>query len=231
MSKANYENMQCIDKPIAGLSSEETNTDLPFFTSATATFNPKPYLPLSSVSINRGKAVSETVKKAEIPLNASLQKLLDVTPDDPDAVFIRYPNTILPNPDEYPDGLTYLAFIQNPEWFLVPDDFETTDGPKGSRVTYPNILEPPRGWFGDVKKDKDGGKATEGAQPFDHAFLRCTFCRRGYQGVNAKSMWRRHVLEKHKIPMSNRREGPNGTVESNRGSRSSNSECKHDYRL
>ena len=52
--------------------------------------------------------------------------------------------------------------------------------------------------------------------------LRCTLCRRYYSGVNAKSMWRRHVYEKHKIAMSNRRE--TGERAGGRGARSSNSE-------
>ncbi|KAJ7879871.1 hypothetical protein B0H13DRAFT_1630555, partial [Mycena leptocephala] len=28
---------------------------------------------------------------------------------------------------------------------------------------------------------------------------RCTFCAKVYTGVNAKSMWRRHVLAKHRV--------------------------------
>ncbi|KAF8591901.1 hypothetical protein K439DRAFT_1626415, partial [Ramaria rubella] len=31
----------------------------------------------------------------------------------------------------------------------------------------------------------------------EKTILRCTFCRREYHGPNAKSMWRRHVYDKH----------------------------------
>lgn len=220
MSKAEAESTPCGDENMDNQSPENTMAELPFFTSSTTTFNPKPYLPLASSSINRGKAVTDTVKKPEPPVNAAQQKPLDVVPEDPDAVFIRYPNPVLPNPEDYPDGLTYIAFVRNDNWFLDADDFETTDGAKSNRAAYPNALEPPRGWFGDIKKEGKGG---DRFQSQDHAFLRCTFCRRGYQGVNAKSMWRRHVLEKHKIPMSNRREGPGGSGEGGRIGRSSNS--------
>ena len=61
-----------------------------------------------------------------------------------------------------------------------------------------SLLEP-------KKKDlKERGSESwpEGEEPR----LRCTFCRRTYAGINAKSMWRRHVFEKHKVPMSNRRD-------------------------
>ena len=67
-------------------------------------------------------------------------------------------------------------------------------------VKYPTQLEPPRGWCPSKKKEGKDAWA-EGEEPR----LRCTFCRRTYAGVNAKSMWRRHVFEKHKIAMSNRR--------------------------
>lgn len=44
----------------------------------------------------------------------------------------------------------------------------------------------------------------------EKTILRCTFCRREYHGPNAKSMWRRHVFDKHKVAMKNRREGSAG---------------------
>ncbi|KAJ7806196.1 hypothetical protein B0H14DRAFT_2382020 [Mycena olivaceomarginata] len=34
------------------------------------------------------------------------------------------------------------------------------------------------------------------------------FCPKAYAGVNAKSMWRRHVLDKHRIRLAKRRCGP-----------------------
>jgi hypothetical protein len=73
-----------------------------------------------------------------------------------------------------------------------------------------------------VKKGNKG-VGTDSASDEDTPKLRCTFCRRKYAGVNAKSMWRRHVLEKHKIPMANRRDGPH---DGGRTGRSSNSMCR-----
>ena len=137
---------------------------------------------------------------------------LDPVPGDLDAVFIRPPFTDFPGAAAGKSTLTYNLMAANPDWFLNVEDFI---GPNA--LAYPTQLEPPRGWLPAKKKDaKDGWK--EGEEPR----LRCTLCRRQYSGVNAKSMWRRHVYEKHKIAMANRRE----TVDrpGGRGSRSSNSE-------
>ncbi|KAI0778499.1 hypothetical protein BD413DRAFT_440515, partial [Trametes elegans] len=121
---------------------------------------------------------------------------LDPAPGDNGTEFIHPPFTTFPGADEHKGGLTYNLLAANPEWFLDVNDFV---GPNA--VGYPTQLEPPRGWCPTKKKDvKDGWK--EGEEPR----LRCTFCRRTYAGVNAKSMWRRHVYEKHKVPMANRRE-------------------------
>lgn len=100
----------------------------------------------------------------------------------------------------------------NPEWFLDRSDFvsNTPKNDSKSVVPYPPQLEPPRGWCPAKKKDLKALGADgwpEGEEPR----LRCTFCRRTYAGVNAKSMWRRHVYEKHKIAMANRREGADRT--------------------
>ena len=96
----------------------------------------------------------------------------------------------------------------NPEWFLDATDFISTTPNTDSRdaISYPPQLEPPRGWCPAKKKDLKALGA-EGWPEGEEPRLRCTFCRRTYAGVNAKSMWRRHVYEKHKIAMANRREG------------------------
>jgi hypothetical protein len=109
----------------------------------------------------------------------------------------------------------------NPEWFLDASDFVSTTPNKDSKdvICYPPQLEPPRGWCPAKKKDLRALGA-EGWPEGEEPRLRCTFCRRTYAGVNAKSMWRRHVYEKHKIAMANRREGGERT----RG-RASNSTC------
>lgn len=92
-----------------------------------------------------------------------------------------------------------MALDQHKEWFLDPDDFLTTqDQTNPDKIRYPSQLEPPRGW---QKKEMQ-----EGWPEGDAPRLRCTFCRRTYAGVNAKSMWRRHVFEKHNIAMASRRD-------------------------
>lgn len=126
---------------------------------------------------------------------------MDPTPDDDDAVFIRPPFNDFPDAHKHREGLTYAVMAANPSWFLDPADYQTVNGGNPTAVKYPTQLEPPRGWCPSSKKKDAKEVWAEGEEPR----LRCTFCRRTYAGVNAKSMWRRHVFEKHKIAMSNRR--------------------------
>ena len=97
---------------------------------------------------------------------------------------------------------------ENPEWFLDPSDYLTVsddeEDHRQKRIPYPVILEPPRGWC-PISKKESKSKDFDRLK-IEEPRLRCTFCRRQYAGVNAKSMWRRHVYEKHKIAMSNRRD-------------------------
>jgi hypothetical protein len=104
--------------------------------------------------------------------------------------------------------------LHTPSWrttktgFLDPQDFVSPGNSNPNAIPYPAQLEPPRGWCPAKKKDlkeRGGEPWPEGQEPR----LRCTFCRRTYAGVNAKSMWRRHVYEKHKIAMANRRDTAN----------------------
>ncbi|KZV75521.1 hypothetical protein PENSPDRAFT_571360 [Peniophora sp. CONT] len=130
---------------------------------------------------------------------------MDPTLQDPGVVFIHPPFQDFPDAHRHPGGLTYALMASNPEWFLDADDFISSVQSNPNAITYPAQLEPPRGWCPAKKKDlKERGMETwpEGEEPR----LRCTFCRRTYAGVNAKSMWRRHVFEKHKIAMANRRD-------------------------
>ncbi|EIW86620.1 hypothetical protein CONPUDRAFT_115144 [Coniophora puteana RWD-64-598 SS2] len=141
---------------------------------------------------------------------------MDPSSSDPNVIFIRPPFSNFPDAHLYPEGLTYSLMAANPEWFLDQSDFVSAVSINPNAVPYPTQLEPPRGWCPAKKKDlkalgPDGWP--EGEEPR----LRCTFCRRTYAGVNAKSMWRRHVYEKHKIAMSNRRDG-NDRTRSGRGS-------------
>lgn len=145
----------------------------------------------------------------------------DPQPTDPGAVFIHPPFNNFPDVHKYKDGLTYNLMADNPEWFLDPTDYITTGtGSKPDAIRYPSQLEPPRGWCPAKKKELKEGWP-EGEEPR----LRCTFCRRTYAGVNAKSMWRRHVYEKHKIAMANRRDN------NERKGRGSNKENKDEEEM
>ena len=190
--------------------------DLAFFTPAADTFNPKPYAHASSASsiLNSSK---HPPPRNHISATQHIP-LMDPSPSDPNTVFIHPPFIAFPDAHLYPEGLSYSLMAANPEWFLDPNDFVSSVSANPSAIPYPPQLEPPRGWCPAKKKDlkalgPDGWP--EGAEPR----LRCTFCRRTYAGVNAKSMWRRHVYEKHKIAMSNRRDG-NDRIRSGRGSNS-----------
>jgi hypothetical protein len=99
----------------------------------------------------------------------------------------------------FKSSLKWKDFMENPNWFLDPVDFTGPDA-----HPYPVELEPPRGW--GPPKVKRGHAVSDIDKERDENRLRCTFCRRTYGGVNAKSMWRRHVLDKHHVAMRNRRE-------------------------
>lgn len=182
------------------------------FTSGSVTFNPLPYQVPQSAK-NNDKSVHRPGREAD----RSPPKPLDPSFDDGTAVFIHPPFKEFPNAHLYPDGLTFSALVENLEWFLDPEDFRKEGDSNSNGIAYPQALEPPRGWCPTRKRDMKGKEANSNAQ---EPQLRCTFCRRCYAGVNAKSMWRRHVLEKHKVPMSNRRD----TNEGGRGSRTLTSE-------
>lgn len=193
--------------------------DMSFFTPSSVGFKPRPYYPQNTSLVRSSSSSGTTIISRNVDNLVVPPKPHDPEPDDPVVVFIRPPFDNFPNAHRYPEGLTYNVLAENPEWFLDPKDFKTEDDTNPDAMAYPQFLEPPRGWCPTKKKDvkqKSGDAWTDDDAPK----LRCTFCRRKYAGVNAKSMWRRHVLEKHKIPMSNRRDGP---AESSRTRRSSNS--------
>jgi len=179
--------------------------DLSFFTPASTSFNPKPYVP--NVSSSHPSKLPPPVRSHSSTSVAQPIPIMDPSPSDPDphVVFIHPPFVDFPNSHLYPEGLSYSLMAAQPEWFLDQSDFISSVSTNPSAIPYPPQLEPPRGWCPAKKKDlkalgPDGWP--EGEEPR----LRCTFCRRTYAGVNAKSMWRRHVYEKHKIAMSNRRD-------------------------
>ncbi|KAI0286981.1 hypothetical protein BGY98DRAFT_24748 [Russula aff. rugulosa BPL654] len=171
-----------------------------FFTSSAASFHPRPYQP--------NVPAAPPPKPPPPARNNSLTHPLppmDPTPGEPNTVFIHPPFFDFQVSHLYPDGLTYTVMAINPNWFLDPADFISMHTSNPNAIPYPPQLEPPRGWCPAKKKDlKERGP--DGWPDGEEPRLRCTFCRRTYAGVNAKSMWRRHVFEKHKIAMSNRRE-------------------------
>ncbi|KAK7694888.1 hypothetical protein QCA50_002076 [Cerrena zonata] len=178
---------------------------------------PQPY-PIQYVPGTRSGTSARQIVRTQ-SLVVPHQPAMDPTPDDPGAIFIHPPYTDFPNAHLYKDGLTYTLMAANPEWFLDPADYITAVDSNPNAVRYPTQLEPPRGWCPTKKREmKDGWP--EGEEPR----LRCTFCRRTYAGVNAKSMWRRHVYEKHRIAMSNRRDNNNTSERRGRGSNKENKE-------
>ncbi|KAG1801520.1 uncharacterized protein HD556DRAFT_1517688 [Suillus plorans] len=197
-----------------------STSDLPFFTPAAASFKPKPYTPNgSSVPVPPPPKLQPSMRTHSASSLVQHMPMMDPSLSDPNIFFIHPPFVAFPNAHLYPEGLSYSLMAANPDWFLDQNDFVNGSSTNPDAIPYPPQLEPPRGWCPAKKKDlkalgPDGWP--EGEEPR----LRCTFCRRTYAGVNAKSMWRRHVYEKHKIAMSNRREGHDRT----RGGRGSGRE-------
>jgi hypothetical protein len=142
---------------------------------------------------------------------------MDPSPSDAYAIFIHPPFTTFPDSHLHPDGLSYAVLAANPDWFLDPHDFISVTSSNPAAIQYPIKLEPPR--KRNLKALGSDG-VTDGGEPR----FRCTFCRKNYAGENAKSMWRRHVVKRHGIVMSNRRDVKKGV---SRGGRRANSE--YDY--
>ena len=175
-------------------------TNQAFFASAASSFSPMPYVPSS-----RPSTLFHSTRNQQRPQDIPPAGM-DPQPTDPNVVFIHPPFKTFPNSHLHSEYLTYALMADNPEWFLDANDFTSENNPNPRAISYPSNLEPPRGWCPAKKRDlKERG--SEGWPEGEEPRLRCTFCRRTYAGVNAKSMWRRHVFEKHKIAMSNRRDG------------------------
>ncbi|THV04841.1 hypothetical protein K435DRAFT_145252 [Dendrothele bispora CBS 962.96] len=184
-------------------------TTASLFTPSASSFNPRPYAPNAN-SISAPPRSRMSLTRARSDPHTLMSVGMDPSVNDPTVTFVHPPFTTFPNSEKHPEGLSYNLMAENPEWFLDANDFVTIDTPvpfpDTRLISYPPHLEPPRGWCPARKKDlKERG--SEGWPEGEEPRLRCTFCRRTYAGVNAKSMWRRHVFEKHKIAMANRREG------------------------
>jgi hypothetical protein len=183
--------------------------DSGIFAPAAISFNPRPYIPSCSSNLNtitsRRPSHASASQRRTLETLQHTHNIMDPHRDDPSVLFIHPPFKDFPGSHLYPDGLTYSLLAEKPDWFLDADDFIALDSDTRTGVPYPSSLEPPRGWCPAKKRDlKERG--SEGWPEGEEPRLRCTFCRRTYAGVNAKSMWRRHVFEKHKIAMANRRD-------------------------
>lgn len=183
-----------------------STSTLEFFAPAAKSFQPLPYSPHALFSASDKNAKPFTTRHPQRSQEPMANPGMDPLASDPDVVFIHPPFLTFPNSHLHKEGLSYQLLANNPEWFLDANDFIRKNSNTPGAIPYPPILEPPRGWCPARKKDlKDRG--SEGWPEGEEPRLRCTFCRRTYAGVNAKSMWRRHVFEKHKIAMANRRDG------------------------
>ncbi|KAJ8521450.1 hypothetical protein ONZ45_g1859 [Pleurotus djamor] len=206
-------------RPLKRRYTQGQELDVEFFTPSASTFQPRPY---SSSRDRNDKLFSSRGIRGLDSLGLH-PKGTDPDPTDPTVVMIHPPFTTFPNAQNHPDGLTYQLLAENAEWFLDPVDFISSEAHHPNGIPYPTTLEPPRGWCPAKKKDLKS-RGADGWPEGEEPRLRCTFCRRTYAGVNARSMWRRHVYEKHKIAMSNRRDGgdkPRGRGSTNKENRSS----------
>lgn len=199
--------------------SETTDLDPPFIMSATPSQtqyeDSQEDLQSKATTTVFPRIVVNTRNNPSFNNNNHATQNMDPLPTEPGVIFIHPPFTEFPNANLHDHHLTYnlMAKPAHNEWFLDANDFLTSDDPTNpDKVRYPSQLEPPRGWCPTRKKDLADGWP-DGEPPR----LRCTFCRRTYAGVNAKSMWRRHVFEKHKIAMASRRDN---TERKGRGSNS-----------
>ncbi|KAJ6544231.1 hypothetical protein B0H19DRAFT_297918 [Mycena capillaripes] len=147
------------------------------FYRADTTFNPSPYLPPQrSLPLYRPTPVA--------PVVPAVFDTPQATAPPFDGMFIHPPFTNLPDGVALTEGMNYSVMHQHPTWFLDIKDYVTLDAMPENAIRYPRDLEPPR-----PRRQKD-------------LLLRCTFCPRTYAGVNAKSMWTRHVREKHRVILS-----------------------------
>ncbi|KAJ7810935.1 hypothetical protein B0H13DRAFT_1496580, partial [Mycena leptocephala] len=130
------------------------------------------------------KPIPYTPNRSATPTKS--HKKVPVQPRVPSQPKIFSPFSVLPlflHKGLYPGGITYRAVAES-SWLLDLEDYlyEGSKNPKA--ISYPRTLEPPPGR--------------------DSARFRCTFCPKAYAGMNAKSMWRRHVLDKHRILLPKR---------------------------
>ncbi|KAJ7050438.1 hypothetical protein C8F01DRAFT_346767 [Mycena amicta] len=144
------------------------------------TFNPSPYLPLR----NGLYPPHPSIAPPPVPTSAIFEKPPTSGGPPFDGMLIHPPFTVLPDSVVLSEPMSYMVLHHHPAWFLDIRDYITLDGAPPGAIRYPRDLEPPR-----PRRQKD-------------LLLRCTFCPRTYAGVNAKSMWTRHVREKHRVVLS-----------------------------
>ncbi|KAF7330016.1 hypothetical protein MKEN_00265600 [Mycena kentingensis (nom. inval.)] len=152
----------------------------PFYR-ADSTFNPAPYFPMRTNPIY---PPHPSIAPPPVPTSNLFEKP-PVSGGPPfDGMLIHPPFTVLPDNVVLNEPMSYMVLHNHPAWFLDIRDYITLEGAPPGAIRYPRDLEPPR-----PRRQKD-------------LLLRCTFCPRTYAGVNAKSMWTRHVREKHRVVLS-----------------------------
>ncbi|KAF7306128.1 hypothetical protein HMN09_00768100 [Mycena chlorophos] len=157
----------------------------PQFYRSDTTFNPAPYTPLRNPGIYPTLS-HPTIVPPPVPSTSSTIFEKPPTSGGPpfDGMLIHPPFTVLPDSVVLTEPMNYMVLHNHSVWFLDVRDYVTLDGAPPGAIRYPRELEPPR-----PRRQKD-------------LLLRCTFCPRTYAGVNAKSMWTRHVREKHRVVLS-----------------------------
>ncbi|KAJ7931897.1 hypothetical protein B0H13DRAFT_1583880, partial [Mycena leptocephala] len=104
---------------------------------------------------------------------------------DIEAVFIHPPFNNLPDSVVLTAGMTYSVMQQHLTWFLDVKDYIIHDDNPDCAIRYPDGLKPAR------------------SRRHGELLLRCTFCPKGFVGINAKGMWNRHVREIHRVVLRN----------------------------
>ncbi|KAJ7197010.1 hypothetical protein GGX14DRAFT_194407 [Mycena pura] len=153
------------------------------FDRADTTFNPSPYNPPYNSS-RRALPLPRPSSVNPTPSASFGTYTHRATVPPYHGMFVHPPYTNLPDGVVLTEPMSYTVMHEHPTWFLDIKDFITLDSTPEGGCRYPRDLEPPR-----PRRQKD-------------LLLRCTFCPRTYAGVNAKSMWTRHVREKHRVVLS-----------------------------
>ncbi|PAV22790.1 hypothetical protein PNOK_0274700 [Pyrrhoderma noxium] len=108
----------------SGYKPTSSRSTLPLFTPASESFNPRPYHPHASSSVNRNRSSSQASSSRQtLTASGSQPKAPKSIYEDTGNVIIRAPFDVFPGCESCPEGLTYRHFQENPNWYLHIDDF------------------------------------------------------------------------------------------------------------